>query len=185
MKKIIIFASGAGSNAQAIIDFFRGSKEVTIALILSNKKEAGVLNIAQAEEIDSMLIDKKIIENDNFLKILNDYQTDLIVLAGYLWKIPDYLIRAYKNRIINIHPSLLPKYGGKGMYGSHVHKAVIENNEKESGITIHYVNEEYDQGEILLQEKVEVTLVDTAESLAKKIHTLEHALFAQVIEKII
>ena len=182
MKNIVIFASGAGSNAQAIINYFSGSEKVNIALIISNKSKAGVLDIAQTEEIDAILIDKKIINNEDFLKILKDYKTDLIVLAGYLWKIPDYLIKAFENKIVNIHPSLLPKYGGKGMYGSHVHKAVIENKETESGITIHLVNEEYDKGEILLQEKVEVSLGDTPETLARKIHKLEHAHFAKTIE---
>ena len=185
MKNIVIFASGAGSNAQAIIDFFRGSNEVNIALIVSNKKNAGVLNIAQAEEIDSILIDKKIMANESFLEVLKNYTTDLIVLAGYLWKIPDYLIQTYESKIVNIHPSLLPKYGGKGMYGSNVHEAVIENKESESGITIHLVNEEYDKGKILLQEKVQVTKSDTANILAKKIHKLEHEHFPQTIKSIL
>ncbi len=185
MKNIVIFASGAGSNAQSIIDFFRGSEEVAIALIVSNKAQAGVLKIAQTEEIDSLLIDKKVINNESFLEILSDCKTDLIVLAGFLWKIPDYLIKAYENKIVNIHPSLLPKYGGKGMYGSHVHKAVIQNKEKESGITIHLVNEEYDKGKILLQEKVAVTQDDTTDSLAQKIHKLEHLHFAKTIKTLL
>ena len=185
MKNIVIFASGAGSNAQAIINYFRGSNDINVSLIVSNKSQAGVLQIAEAEEIDSMLIDKKIINDDSFLSVLKDYQTDLIVLAGYLWKIPDYLIQAYENRIVNIHPSLLPKYGGKGMYGGYVHKAVIENQETESGITIHLVNEEYDKGEILLQKQVTVSPEDTPDSLAQKIHKLEHAHFAAAIEKLL
>lgn len=185
MKNIVIFASRAGSNAQAIIDYFRGRSEVCIALIVSNKNEAGVLNIAESEEIDAMLINKSIISNEAFLQVLKNYKTDLIVLAGYLWKIPDYLTRAYENKIVNIHPSLLPKYGGHGMYGSHVHEAVIENKETESGITIHLVNEEYDKGRILLQEKVEVSPSDSAASLAQKIHALEHAHFAPTIEKLL
>ena len=185
MKNIVIFASGAGSNAQAIINYFRGSEKVNIALIVSNKAKAGVLNIAQAEEIDSMLIDKKIINDSTFLTILADYKTDLIVLAGYLWKIPDYLIQAYENKIVNIHPALLPKYGGKGMYGSHVHEAVIEKKEEKSGITIHLVNEEYDKGEVLLQEEVSISSDETPDSLAQKIHKLEHAFFAKTIEKLI
>ncbi len=185
MKNIVIFASGAGSNAQAIINHFRGSEKVTIALIVCNKPTAGVLQIAAHEEIDSLLIDKKIINDAKFLDVLNDYKTDLIVLAGYLWKIPYFLIQAYENKIVNIHPALLPKYGGKGMYGANVHKAVIENKESESGITIHLVNEEYDKGEILLQKKIEVTAYDTAESLARKIHTLEHAWFAKTIEDLL
>lgn len=185
MKNIVIFASGAGSNAQAIIDYFRENNQVNIALIVSNKSQAGVLNIAQNEEIDSVIIDKKIINDEKFLNILKDYKTDLIVLAGFLWKIPDYLISAFANRIVNIHPSLLPKYGGKGMYGAHVHQAVIENKETESGITIHLVNEEYDKGKILLQEKVNVEPNDTPDSLAEKIHKLEHKHFANTIETLL
>lgn len=181
MKNIVIFASGAGSNAQAIINYFRENEEVAVSLIVCNKAGAGVLKIAADEEIDSLLLDKKIIEDVSFLDILKDYKTNLIVLAGFLWKIPDYLIKAYDNKIINIHPSLLPNYGGKGMYGSHVHEAVIANKETESGITIHLVNEEYDKGRILLQKKVALTSEDTAISLAKKIHVLEHEWFAQTI----
>ena len=185
MKNIVIFASGAGSNAQAIINYFRGNEKVNVALIVCNKPNAGVLNIAQNEEIDSILIDKKIIGDTKFLEILKDYKTDLIVLAGYLWKIPDYLIQAYENKIVNIHPALLPKYGGKGMYGANVHNAVIENKETESGITIHLVNEEYDKGEILLQKKVEITSEDNPDTLGQKIHVLEHQWFAQTIEKLL
>lgn len=185
MKNIVIFASGAGSNAQAIINYFRGNEHVTVALIVSNKPQAGVLQIAETEEIDSMIIDKKIINDEKFLDVLSHYNTDIIVLAGYLWKIPDYLIRAYENKIVNIHPSLLPKYGGKGMYGANVHKAVIENKETESGITIHMVNEEYDKGEILLQKEVALTSADTANSLAQKIHKLEHTWFAKTIDSIL
>ena len=185
MKNIVIFASGAGSNAQAIIDYFRTSERVQVVLIISNNPNAAVLNIAQQEEIDTLLIDKKIINDENLLKVLHDYKTDLIVLAGFLWKIPAYLINAFPDKIVNIHPSLLPKYGGKGMYGTHVHQAVIENNEKESGITIHLVNEEYDKGTILLQEKVLVAPEDTPETLANKIHNLEHNYFAATIENIL
>jgi phosphoribosylglycinamide formyltransferase-1 len=185
MKNIVIFASGAGSNAQAIVDYFRGNEDVSVVLILSNKAQAGVLKIAQTEKIDSMLIDKQIINSDSFLEILKNYKTDLIVLAGYLWKIPDYLIKAYENKIVNIHPSLLPKYGGKGMYGQHVHQAVIENKESESGITIHLVNEEYDKGKILLQEKVTLDQNETSDTLASKIHKLEHLHFAKTIENLL
>ncbi len=185
MKNIAIFASGAGSNAQAIIDYFRELSVVNVALIVSNKSKAGVLDIAKTEEIDALLIDKSIINNSDFLSLLQQYRIDLIVLAGYLWKIPAYLIQAYENKIVNIHPALLPKYGGKGMYGSHVHQAVIQNKETESGITIHLVNEEYDKGKILLQEKIAVTSEDTPNSLAQKIHQLEHAHYAPTIKKLI
>lgn len=185
MKNIVIFASGAGSNAQAIIDYFRGSKAVNVALIVSNKAQAGVLHIAQQEEIDSVLVNRKVINDPGFLNVLQHYETNLIVLAGYLWKIPDYLIQAYENHIVNIHPALLPKYGGKGMYGHHVHEAIIANKETESGITIHLVNEEYDKGRILYQESVSVSVDETPESLAQKIHALEHKNFPRIIASLL
>jgi phosphoribosylglycinamide formyltransferase-1 len=185
MKNLVIFASGAGSNAQAIIDFFRENKNVQVSLIVCNKAMAGVLDIARDEEIDSMLIDKKILSEKTFLKVLENYEPSLIVLAGFLWKIPDYLIQAYENRIVNIHPSLLPKHGGKGMFGSHVHEAVIANGDSESGITIHLVNEEYDKGEILLQKKVCITSGETPLTLAQKIHRLEHEHFSQIINSLL
>lgn len=185
MKNVILFASGAGSNVQAILDYFRGNDKVHFPLIVSNKAQAGVLDIAEREGIDFLLIDKATFCSEVFLDNLEAYDADLLVLAGFLWKIPTFLIKAYDRKIINIHPSLLPKYGGKGMYGSHVHQAVIENKEVESGITIHLVNEEYDKGTILLQKKVEVLGYDTQETLANKIHVLEHEWFSQVIESLI
>lgn len=185
MKNVILFASGGGSNVQAILDYFKGNDKVQFPLIVCNKAQAGVLDIAEREGIDFLLIDKATFSSEVFLDNLEAYDADLLVLAGFLWKIPTFLIKAYDRKIINIHPSLLPKYGGKGMYGSHVHQAVIENKEVESGITIHLVNEEYDKGTILLQKKVEVLGYDTPETLANKIHVLEHEWFSQVIESLI
>lgn len=185
MKNVILFASGGGSNVQAILDYFRGNDKVHFPLIVCNKAHAGVLDIAEHEGIDFLLIDKSIFTSEVFLDNLEAYQADLIVLAGFLWKIPDFLIQAYERKIINIHPALLPNYGGKGMYGSNVHKAVIENKEKESGITIHIVNEEYDKGTILLQKKVIVAEYDTPTTLAEKVLALEHQWFAKVIESLI
>ncbi len=185
MKNVILFASGGGSNVQAILDYFSGNNKVHFPLIVCNKAQAGVLDIAEREGIDFLLIDRTTFKSEVFLDNLEAYDADLLVLAGFLWKIPTFLIKAYDRKIINIHPSLLPKYGGKGMYGSHVHQAVIENKEVESGITIHLVNEEYDKGTILLQKKVEVLGYDTPETLANKIHVLEHEWFSQVIESLI
>ncbi|HPG12191.1 MAG TPA: phosphoribosylglycinamide formyltransferase, partial [Chitinophagaceae bacterium] len=152
MKKIAVFASGAGSNAQKIIDHFRNHDTIHVALIVSNKPEAAVLKIAARENIPTLVIDKeKFFQGNGYVEELNKEKIDLIVLAGFLWKIPLLLIKAYPEKIINIHPALLPKYGGKGMYGNHVHQAVLNNREKESGITIHFVDEIYDHGQIIFQ----------------------------------
>ena len=183
---IAIFASGAGSNAQKIIDHFASFSSVKIALIICNKPGAGVLSFAEKENIPSLLIEKEVFFNGgHYLAELQRNKTDLIVLAGFLWKIPADLIKAYPKKIINIHPALLPKHGGRGMYGHFVHEAVIANKEKESGISIHYVDELYDHGEIIFQAKCSVEEKDTAETLADKIHALEHAHYPVVIEKII
>lgn len=183
---IAIFASGAGSNAQRIIDHFRNSSSARIALIVCNKKKAGVLQIAEKENIPSLVIEKeKFFSGDGYLDELASVKIGFIVLAGFLWKIPEALIRAFPKRIINIHPALLPGYGGQGMYGKHVHEAVIDAREKESGITIHYVDEHYDNGDIILQVKCPVLDDDTPESLARRIHALEHANYPVVIEDLI
>ncbi|MBS1597026.1 MAG: phosphoribosylglycinamide formyltransferase [Bacteroidetes bacterium] len=196
-KRIAIFASGKGSNAQKIIDHFRSSTSVSksvdefktkveIELIVSNKPDAGVVKIAQKEKIPFIIIDKeKFFRGDAYLPELKEKKIDFIILAGFLWKIPQALIHAYPNKIVNLHPALLPKYGGKGMYGQRVHEAVIAAGEKESGITIHYVDEIYDHGKIIFQAKCVVTENDTAESLAEKIHALEHTHFPRVIEELI
>lgn len=183
--RIAIFASGAGSNAQKIIDHFRNSSLAKIALIVCNKKRAGVLEIAERENIPALIIGKEKFFSDGYLDELLERKIDFIVLAGFLWKIPDALLKAYPRRIINIHPALLPKYGGHGMYGQHVHHAVLEGREKESGITIHYVDEHYDNGDIILQITCPVLDNDTPESLANRIHALEHANYALVIEQLL
>jgi formyltetrahydrofolate-dependent phosphoribosylglycinamide formyltransferase len=183
---IAIFASGAGSNAQKIIDQFRANDSVIISLIICNNPNAGVISIATKEAIPTLLIEKKrFLEGDSYLDELEKKNIDLIILAGFLWKIPTALITAYPEKIINIHPALLPKYGGKGMYGSRVHQAVIDAKEKESGITIHYVDEIYDHGRIILQAACPIDEQDTAETLAAKVHALEHLHYPAVIAQLV
>jgi len=179
---IAIFASGAGTNAEQIIARFADSANINVALIVCNKAGAGVLAIAEKVAIPSLIIEKeRFFNGDNYLPGLQEYKIDFIVLAGFLWKIPDALIKAWPKKIINIHPALLPKYGGKHMYGHKVHDAVMASGDTESGITIHYVDELYDHGEIIFQEKCAIEPHDTAETLAQKIHTLEHAHYPKVI----
>lgn len=187
-KKIhlAIFASGAGSNAQKIINYFNPANKVAkVVLIVCNNAKAGVLKIAEKENIPSIIIERNKFYEDGLLPELKNYKIDFIVLAGFMWKVPVQLIQAYPNKIINIHPALLPKYGGKNMYGNFVHEAVLKAGEKESGITIHYVDEIYDNGKIIFQAKCKVDENETAESLAKKIHTLEHSHYPMIIEKIL
>lgn len=181
MHSLIIFASGRGSNAQAIIDHFRGTN-VKVSLIVSNKADAGVLDIAKKEHIPFLIVNKQTIQESLLLEQIQEIDPSLIILAGFLWKVPDALIHAFPDRIINIHPALLPAYGGKGMYGHHVHEAVINDKKQESGITIHYVNEHYDEGKIIAQERCDVTPSDTPDTLAQKIHKLEHYFFPRTIE---
>lgn len=184
--KIAIFASGTGSNAQKIIDFSRKSALFEISLIVCNKPGAGVLGIAEREGIPTLIIDKeRFFRGDAFIPELQHFGVKMVVLAGFLWKIPENLIKIYRNRIINIHPALLPKYGGKGMYGHKVHEAVIAAGETESGITIHQVDEIYDHGQIIAQAKCEVLSDDTPDSLAKRIHELEHAHYPKTIEALV
>ena len=186
MKHIAIFASGAGSNAQKIIDHFRDSSLAKVTLILSNKAEAGIFKIAEKEQVPAILIDKEqFFRGDTYIKLLEEAGTDLVVLAGFLWKVPANLVTAFPNRIINIHPALLPKFGGKGMYGHFVHEAVLAAGEKESGITIHYVNEKYDDGGVILQEKCIITEEDTPDSLARKVQVLEHKWFPLIVERLL
>lgn len=184
--RIAIFASGAGSNAQKIIEHFRYSKKARVTLIVCNKPGAAVLSIAAAEHIPVLLLEREQFSSGNgYAGELQENGIDLIVLAGFLWKIPAALIKAFPNRIINIHPALLPGYGGKGMYGLHVHQAVIDNKEKESGISIHYVDEIYDHGKIIFQAKCPLLEHETAESLAQRIHKLEHEHYPRIIERLI
>ncbi len=186
MKKIALFASGSGTNAENIAKYFAASSEVEISAVLCNNPYAFVLKRAEKLGIPSFVFSKNdFYDTDKVLRFLKDKRVDLIVLAGFLWLIPDDLIRHFPNRIVNIHPALLPKFGGKGMYGSRVHEAVIANGETETGITIHLVNEKYDEGKIVFQAKCEVTKEDTAETVASKVHELEYKYFPKVIEEIV
>lgn len=186
MKKIVVFASGAGSNAAKIIRYFHHHNTIRVALIVCNKPGAGVIKIAEKGKTPVLLIEKeKFFHGDAYIKELQQLGVDLIVLAGFLWKIPPAFIKAFPGRIINIHPALLPKYGGKGMYGRFVHQAVIDNKETESGITIHYVDEVYDHGKIIFQATCPVEANDTASSLAEHIAILEHEHYPKVIERVI
>jgi phosphoribosylglycinamide formyltransferase-1 len=186
LTQLAIFASGAGTNAQKIIDYFRTNNSIKVALILCNKPNAGVLTIAQKENIPFIIIEKeKFAAGEFYLAILKEKKIDFLVLAGFLWKLPVELIKSYPKKIINIHPALLPKYGGKGMFGDHVHKSVINNNEKESGISVHYVDEIYDHGKIIFQAKCIIETNETAETLAKKIHALEHKNYPELIELVV
>jgi len=183
---IAIFASGAGTNAQQIIKTFSGSHNIHIGLIVCNKPGAGVMAIAGKAGIPALLIEKdRFINGDHYLPELQKHRIGFIVLAGFLWKMPAALVQAYPKKIINIHPALLPKYGGTGMYGAKVHESVIASGDSESGITIHYVDELYDHGEIIFQARCPVTPDDTPGTLAQKIHVLEHAHYPQQIAGIL
>jgi len=184
--RIVIFASGSGSNTENLITHFAHNKSINIPLILSNKQDASVLERAKRLGVPSMSFTKtEFTETDIVLNLLKKNKIDFIILAGFLLKVPANLIAAYPNKIINIHPALLPKYGGKGMYGHHVHERVVANKEKESGITVHYVNEHYDEGNIIFQAKCEVLPTDTADDVAEKIHQLEYQHFPRIVEEII
>jgi phosphoribosylglycinamide formyltransferase 1 len=186
MKSIAIFASGNGSNAQNIAEYFKQHQDIRVSLILANKPDAFVLQRAKNLGIDAVVFTRKdFYENDLVLKILIKRQIDFIVLAGFLWFVPEYLLKAYPRKIINIHPALLPKYGGKGMYGEKVHQAVIGAGDKETGITIHFVNDHYDEGEVIFQDSFIIQPEDTAESIAEKVHALEYKHFPGIIEKVI
>jgi phosphoribosylglycinamide formyltransferase-1 len=181
--QLAIFASGTGTNAQNIIKYFEAHHEVNVSLIVCNKAGAGVLEVAKNNGIADLLLEKEKFLSDGYVDELKEVGIVFIVLAGFLWKVPQVLIDSFRNRIINIHPALLPKYGGKGMYGSKVHEAVIAAGEKESGITIHYVDEHYDNGDVIFQAKCTISEEDTADKLAKKIHALEYEHFPKVIEE--
>lgn len=186
MKHIAIFASGEGTNAQNIIDYFKHSDKVKVALIVSNKANANVLNRAKKEGIPTLLISRAdFYDSNNTIDALKAANIHFIVLAGFLWMIPSKLVQAFPNKMINIHPALLPKYGGKGMYGMNVHKAVVDARETESGISIHYVNERYDEGKIIAQHRCIISKEDTAETVAAKIHELEQQFFPKTIENIL
>lgn len=186
MNKIAIFASGSGTNAENIIKFSKENKKFEISAIFSNNKNAYVTQRAINHNIKHYIFSRsEFYKTQSILNILKDNNIDFIVLAGFLWLIPEYLIEAYPNKIINIHPALLPKYGGKGMFGMHVHDAVIANKETETGITIHFVNNEYDSGSIIFQTKCPVGESDTPEDVANKIHKLEYEYFPKIISNLI
>lgn len=184
--RIAIFASGAGSNAQAIIEYFKPKPSVEVVLLVCNKPNAGVISIAEAAGVPVEMIDRAgFYQDEEVLFTLQSLDVDWIVLAGFLWLVPKYLVKGYPHRIINIHPALLPDFGGKGMYGMNVHQAVLDAGMGETGITIHYVDEEYDKGEYIFQTKVAIGEQDTPESLAQKVHQLEHQHYPQVIEQLL
>jgi phosphoribosylglycinamide formyltransferase 1 len=185
MKKIAILASGSGSNAENLVRYFDNHPNVEIALMVSDRKNAFVFERMQRLNIPSYYMSKEDFENGNVLKLLEDQKVDWIVLAGFLKLLPAAIIHAYPHRIVNIHPALLPKFGGKGMYGRHVHEAVAAAGESKTGITIHYVNENFDEGEIISQYETPVSATDTPETIASKIHDLEMNWFPKVIEKVV
>ncbi len=186
MKRIAILASGAGSNAANIIDYFRSKEIADVVLIASNKPDAGVLRIAESNDIPSIILTKENFQLSNaFNYMLESLHVDLVVLAGFLWKVPAGMVALFPQRIINIHPSLLPKYGGKGMYGHFVHEAVHAAGEKESGITIHWVNEHYDEGAVIAQYSVPISEDDGVPGIEKKVRALEIEWFPRVIEEVL
>ena len=185
MKKIVIFASGAGTNAENIVQYFKNNPLAIVVGIFSNNSNAKVLDRAKKHDIDSFIFDKTQLNDGFVLQILNALQPDLIVLAGFLLKMPSEIVFFYPNKIINIHPALLPKYGGKGMYGNHVHQAVFDHKEVETGITIHFVNQNYDEGNIIFQTKINIQDCDSPSHIADKIHLLEQEFFPKVIASLL
>jgi phosphoribosylglycinamide formyltransferase-1 len=186
MTNIAIFASGSGTNAQKIIDYFEQSTIARVALIVSNKSDAGVLSIAKKHDIPTVVINRQsFYEQTALLDILEKYDIGFLVLAGFLWLVPAYLVQAFPHKIINIHPALLPKFGGKGMYGHHVHHAVKASGATESGITIHFVNTQYDEGDIIFQATCAIHPDDSAEEIGRKVLKLEHEYFPKTIEKLL
>jgi phosphoribosylglycinamide formyltransferase-1 len=185
MKKIVLFASGSGSNAEKIILHFEKNSQVNVVGIFTNNPNAKVLDRAKKYNIPAEIVTKTELEQQEFLEKILAINPDLIVLAGFLLKFPAAIIENFPNKVINIHPALLPKYGGKGMYGMNVHRAILENKDLESGITIHYVNEHYDEGEFIFQQNVSISECLTAEEIAEKVHELEHLHFPEVIERLL
>ena len=185
-KRIAIFASGSGSNAQKIMEHFKRNAEAEVVLVLTNNPQAYVLQRADNFEIPTHIFShKEFYDTDNVIKLLKNLQVDLIVLAGFLWLVPEPLLKAFPNRIINLHPALLPKHGGKGMYGDHVHKAVLTSKDEESGITIHFVSDKFDEGEIIHQSKFKIEAGDNLEVVKFKGQQLEHHHFPRVIESLL
>ena len=186
MKKIAIFASGNGTNAEKIINYFNGNKNISVELVLSNNAKAKVLDRAKNHSVISLSFNRdEFYKSSKIIQLLKDKSIDLIVLAGFMWLVPENLINVFPQKIINIHPALLPKYGGKGMYGDFVHKAVSEAKETSTGITIHYVNNKYDEGDIIFQKSFEIEAGENPHIIAEKIHILEHEHFPLVIENIL
>ena len=185
MKKIVIFASGSGTNAENIIKHFKNTSIGTVVSVFTNNPKAYVIERAKNFQVPTEIFSKEELNSNKILQKLIAIQPDLIVLAGFLLKFPENIIAQYPDKIINVHPALLPKYGGKGMYGMNVHKAIVENKEKETGISIHYVNENYDEGNIIFQKKVTVLVSDTPEVVAEKIHELEQKYFPSVVEDVL
>lgn len=182
MKKIVIFASGSGSNAENIVNYFKGSESEEVTLILTNNPSAGVIERGKRLDVPVVVFSRNnFSKTDTVVRLLKNHETDWVILAGFLWLVPESFIRAFPGRIINIHPALLPKYGGKGMWGHHVHEAVVRNRESESGITIHYVNQHYDEGKIIFQAACTLNSSDTPDSVAQKVHELEYRHFPEVI----
>jgi len=185
MKRIVIFASGSGTNAENLIRFFHNRETGSVIQVLTNNPRAKVLDRAKNLDVSALSFNKIAFTNSDVLNVLKASQPDLIVLAGFLWLFPKHILKAFPNKIINIHPALLPKYGGKGMFGNHVHQAVVAHKETETGISIHYVNEDYDEGKVIFQAKCVVEATDTAEVVATKIHELEMEHFPKVVEAIL
>lgn len=185
MKKIVLFASGSGTNAENIIVHFNKGSQSNVVAVFTNNPHAKVIERAKNHDVKVLVFNKEELSQGTVLNHLKDIQPDLIVLAGFLLKFPEHIVKEFLNKIINIHPALLPNYGGKGMYGMNVHKAVLENKEKETGITIHYVNEHYDEGGIIFQQSVNIEECTTPEQIAEKVHELEHEFFPLIIERLI
>ena len=185
MKKIVLFASGNGTNAENIMNYFSHSTEVKVVGVFSNNEQAKVIERAKKYSVPCFVFSKMALQHDDVLNELNKIQPDLIILAGFLLKFPSHIIDQFPKRVINIHPALLPNYGGKGMYGMHVHQAVLANKEKETGITIHYVNEHFDEGEFIFQSNVTIESCTSAEEIAQKVHELEMKHFPSIIEDLL
>ncbi len=185
MKQIVVFASGSGSNAENIISYFKKGDLARVSAVFSNNPDAPVLQRAKKHGVPTIVFSKAELQTEKVLQKVNEFRPDLIVLAGFLLKFPDNIINVYPNKIVNIHPALLPKYGGKGMYGMNVHRAVLENGEKETGISIHYVNSDYDEGRLIAQHKVSIEHCRDSESVAQKIHEIEQEHFPKVIENLL
>ena len=185
MKRILLFASGSGTNVENIIRYFQQNKTAEVVAVFCNNPNAKVIERANNLKVETFVFSKEDLSGEIVLSKVNVFKPDLIVLAGFLLKFPQNIIAAYPNKIINIHPALLPKYGGKGMYGMNVHRAVLENNESETGITIHYIDEHYDEGDIIFQKNISVTDCNSPEEIAAKIGKLEHEYFPQIIENLL